>query len=97
MTRFYQNLLGKRPGLESTMPKAAALADAKRWLRELSAEQAQKLAASATDGVDRGDRGKGETLKLSVRTDREQSRVKEFRPYEHPRYWSAFILVGDPN
>jgi CHAT domain-containing protein len=29
MTRFYQNLLGKRPGLDKPMPKAEALAEAK--------------------------------------------------------------------
>jgi Flp pilus assembly protein TadD len=30
MTRFYQNLLGKRPGLTAAMPKAEALDEAKR-------------------------------------------------------------------
>jgi CHAT domain-containing protein len=36
MTRFYQNLLGKRPGLSQPMPKAEALDEAKRWLRGLT-------------------------------------------------------------
>jgi tetratricopeptide (TPR) repeat protein len=33
MARFYRNLLGKREGLKAPMPKAEALAEAKRWLR----------------------------------------------------------------
>ena len=33
MARFYRNLLGKREGLTAPMPKAEALAEAKRWLR----------------------------------------------------------------
>src|SRR5262249_18627506 len=36
MARFYQNLLGKRSDLSQPLPKAEALAEAKRWLRELS-------------------------------------------------------------
>src|SRR5262249_59628515 len=32
MTRFYQNLLGQRPGLSRPLPQAAALDDAPRWL-----------------------------------------------------------------
>ena len=37
MERFYQNLLGKRPGLSQPMPKAEALDEAKHWLRSLGA------------------------------------------------------------
>src|SRR5262249_18821189 len=36
MARFYQNLLGRRPGLSQPMPKAEALDEAKRWLRGLT-------------------------------------------------------------
>src|SRR5262249_32633601 len=39
MTRFYQNLLGQRPGLAQPLPKAEALQEAKAWLRDLSADQ----------------------------------------------------------
>ena len=35
MQRFYANLLGRRPGLSSPMPKAEALREAKAWLRGL--------------------------------------------------------------
>jgi CHAT domain-containing protein/tetratricopeptide (TPR) repeat protein len=50
MTRFYQNLLGKRPGLSRPLPKDAALDEAKRWLQELTVDKAgTELAA-----LDRG-------------------------------------------
>jgi CHAT domain-containing protein len=35
MTRFYENLLGKRPGLEAPLGKVEALREAKGWLRNL--------------------------------------------------------------
>jgi CHAT domain-containing protein len=98
MTRFYQNLLGKRAGLDQPMGKAKALAEAKEWLRELTAEEATKLTAAATDGVIRPSRGKGEPLNLIVPvTDPKHPTTKTSRPFAHPRYWSAFILIGDPN
>ena len=40
MTRFYQNLLGQRLGLGQPLPKADALDEAKRWLRDLTAAEA---------------------------------------------------------
>ena len=43
MTRFYQNLLGRRPSLERSLPKAEALAEAKQWLRSRSASDVQRL------------------------------------------------------
>ena len=50
MARFYQNLLGKRPGLSRPMPKAEALREAKQWLRNLTADEVgSELAA-----LDRG-------------------------------------------
>jgi CHAT domain-containing protein len=98
MTRFYENLLGKRPDLERPMPKAAALAEAKNWLRNLSGEEALKLAAAATHGVVRGERAKGHRLNLALpRQDAQPPASKESRPFAHPRYWSAFILIGDPH
>ena len=47
MQRFYANLLGRRSGLAEPMPKAAALAEAKAWLRGLTAK--------ASDPRSRGD------------------------------------------
>ena len=43
MTRFYQNWLGKRQGLNEGMPKAEALREAKQWLRGLTGEQVKNL------------------------------------------------------
>src|SRR5262249_36374757 len=39
MTRFYQDLLGRRAGLTGPLPKAEALDEAKRWLRELTGDE----------------------------------------------------------
>ena len=63
MTRFYENLFGEyedeRKGrVGEAMPKAEALQEAKRWLREHTDEYGN-------------------------------------RPYEHPYFWSAFVLIGD--
>jgi CHAT domain-containing protein len=44
MVRFYENLLGGRGGLKTPMAKAEALAEAKRWLRNLTAKEAETLA-----------------------------------------------------
>ncbi len=98
MTRFYQNLLGKRDGLKQPMGKARALAEAKEWLRELSKEESEKLLTAAQKGVDRPNRGKDEVLKPVTRTaDSKEPAGKRGKPFAHPRYWSAFILIGDPN
>jgi tetratricopeptide (TPR) repeat protein len=84
MQRFYQNLLGSRTGLDQPMPKAEALGEAKLWLRELPAEQVQKLLEQLPSG-ERGERVKARAPAGSA------------KPYAHPHYWAAFILIGDPN
>jgi CHAT domain-containing protein len=50
MERFYQNLLGKRSGLDKPMPKAEALAEAKEWLRKLTAKEVDAELARSTGG-----------------------------------------------
>jgi CHAT domain-containing protein len=93
MVRFYENLLGKREGLKTPLGKAEALREAKQWLRTLSREQALKRLASLVDGLPRGERG-------SVRKAlpvRKPDAKKEDRPFAHPYYWAAFVLVGNPN
>jgi CHAT domain-containing protein len=86
MVRFYQNLLGKREGLAKPLPKAEALAEAKRWLRGLPREEAERLvkALPAASRVDKA-RDPGPPVAAAA------------RPFEHPYYWSAFILIGDPD
>lgn len=65
--------------------------EAKRWLRNLSAEEALSLSAKISNGVARGARGKGVDLKV-VATE-----IKDAKPFAHSKYWAAFILIGDPN
>jgi tetratricopeptide (TPR) repeat protein len=84
MTRFYQNLLGKRDGLSNPMPKAEGLREAKMWLRGLTRESADAA-----------------TLELNHFSrsglHREAGRYIGDHPYEHPHFWAAFVLVGDPD
>ena len=84
MTRFYQNLLGKRDGLKQPLPKARALAEAKQWLRSLTPQEAERL-LKALPSSERG-------MKEGTISPPKQAKL-----YEHPYYWSAFILLGDPN
>jgi tetratricopeptide (TPR) repeat protein len=87
MVRFYQNLLGQRPGLEAPLGKAAALAEAKTWLRRLSSAEARTLKAN----LRQGSRGTEEPRPA----EGVQVEVSD-RPYQHPYFWAGFILVGDP-
>jgi CHAT domain-containing protein len=93
MTRFYQNLLGKRPGLSQPMPKADALDEAKRWLRNLTAEEVGSELATL-------ERGKVRPLaKVDGPSPHDASLASKptgVRPYAHPYYWASFILIGDP-
>jgi CHAT domain-containing protein len=93
MARFYQNLLGRRSGLSGPMPKAEALHEAKQWLRDLTADEVGgELAA-----LDRGEPrklidGSGGAAKGASSS----AKAGGMRPYAHPYYWAAFVLVGDP-
>ena len=85
MTRFYENLLGARPGLRE-MPKAEALREAQRWLRTRTRDEVKKRIAKLP---------RSERATVRERTPTGVSR--KTRPYEHPYYWAAFILIGDPD
>jgi CHAT domain-containing protein len=94
MTRFYQNLLGKRPGLSTPFPKAAALDEAKRWLRNLTADEAGTALAALERGTVRPlvDEADGPAPRAASST----AQPAGVRPYAHPYYWASFILIGDP-
>jgi hypothetical protein len=79
MVRFYQNLLGKRKGLKKPLPKAEALREAKHWLRNLSAKEV----TSAVGSLPRG--------KVVPR----RAARKEAKPFAHPAYWAAFLVIGE--
>ncbi len=94
MSRFYQNLLGKRPGLSQPMPKAEALHEAKAWLRNLTADEV----GSELTALDRGEPRKLAKGSGGVAQGASPSaKAGEVRPYAHPYYWAAFVLVGDPD
>jgi hypothetical protein len=94
MTRFYQNLLGKRSGLSQPLPKAEALDEAKRWLRELTVDEAGTELAALDRGTVRPlvDEANGP----APRAVSSSSQPAGVRPYAHPYYWASFILIGDP-
>jgi CHAT domain-containing protein len=84
----------KGVGLVS-LPKAAALREAKEWLRKLPRDQALRVAADVSQGVERG---KGRpTGKLLPELPKPTPEAKEDCPYAHPYYWAAFVLTGDPD
>jgi CHAT domain-containing protein len=91
MERFYANLLGARPGVARAMPKAESLAEAKAWLKSVTREQVTKLQASLSPDDSRSKGApKREPAAPGLPADAED------RPYAHPFYWAAFVLVGDP-
>src|SRR5262249_25572727 len=86
MIRFYENLLGKRDGRAGSVSdrsKAEALREAKHWLRNLTADEVQQWAAALPAG-ERGERARPPAARSAA------------RPYAHPYYWAAFILIGGP-
>jgi hypothetical protein len=92
MTRFYQDLLGARPGLSRPMPKAEALAEAKAWLRGLRGPEAAVLAAESSGGEARA---AGATRRKPAQPPSPTGSADD-RPYADPYYWASFILIGDP-
>jgi CHAT domain-containing protein/tetratricopeptide (TPR) repeat protein len=86
MTRFYENLLGTPEKTVKPLPRAEALAEAKRWLRGLRPDEVEQL---TKDLPTRGTRGRLEPRKAP-------EGPSPVRGYDHPYFWSGFILVGDP-
>jgi tetratricopeptide (TPR) repeat protein len=97
MLRFYENVLGSpaRKGLKGPLPRAEALAEARRWLRELPRRDAEALAAALRGGQLGDTVTRGTVVELDVR-ERPVKLPAGERPYAHPFYWATFVLVGDP-
>jgi CHAT domain-containing protein len=93
MDRFYRNLLGKREDGAKALSKAAALREAKQWLRSVPASEALAKLGEITNGVVRGERPVREEMQA---VPKPTDAVGDYKPYAHPRYWAAFILIGDP-
>jgi CHAT domain-containing protein len=83
MERFYRNLLGKRNGLSGPMPKAEALAEAKRWLRGAGPSEV----GAALAALPRGAIVRREAVKAGPSD----------HPYADPTYWAGFVLIGAPD
>jgi hypothetical protein len=95
MQRFYANLLGRRPGLSSPMPKAEALREAKAWLRGLRRAEALAVTAALSGGIERG-KGTKRRLPASFAAAIPGG-IDDDRPFASPHFWAAFVLAGDPD
>jgi CHAT domain-containing protein/tetratricopeptide (TPR) repeat protein len=89
MVRFYENLLGRRKGARP-LGRAQALQEARRWLRDLD----RKRAALLVGGLERGQL-RGTEEEVPPLADKEPALPGGERPFAHPAYWAAFVLVGD--
>ncbi len=76
------------------MPKAEALREAKQWLRSLTASQIDGELALLSRGDVRPLAKADGTTPPGAATSPNPSGV---RPYDHPYFWAAFVLVGDPD
>jgi CHAT domain-containing protein len=77
------------------MPKAEALAEAKRWLSRLGRNVALDLAGRLDEAAERS---KGAPRRQATGPPPViPPGLGDERPYAHPYYWAAFVLVGDPN
>jgi CHAT domain-containing protein len=93
MLRFYENLLGKRKGTRP-LGRAAALQEAKSWLRDLPRKEALTIAVALVKGKLAATRAS--EVELNVKDD-ELTLPTGARPFAHPAFWAAFTLLGDPD
>jgi hypothetical protein len=97
MQRFYTNLLGDRRDLKRPLTKAAALAEAKHWLRTLPRSEALATLATMTNGIVRGTGGKLRPARVSIPETAPKDHENGRPPFAHPYYWAGFVLVGNPD
>jgi CHAT domain-containing protein len=81
MLRFYQNLAADRR-INDRPSASKSLHEAKRWLRDLTNDQAVKILGEFEDST------RGITEQLPI--------AKESHPFQHPFFWAGFTLVGTP-
>lgn len=82
MQRLYENILVRK------QPKARALKAAQDWLRNLNRSEAGAALARLPRGVS--------NVAQPVQNTPSASGGAADRPYAHPYFWAAFVLVGDP-
>ncbi len=87
MARFYENILGTRPGMTGPLSKAAALHEAKLWLQKLTPDQVARLVTAQNSNTQ---------IPTSTQEDVATGHHVD-HPFEHPSYWAAFILIGVPD
>jgi CHAT domain-containing protein len=90
MQRYYQNILGKRAGLQGPMPRAEGLREAKQWLRTLTQAELEKQIAGLPGG------GELRSVKPAVPVVGDKPAANDC-PFAAPYYWAAFVLIGDPD
>lgn len=83
MTRFYSNWM------IWSLDKNASLREAQEWLRSLTEEQVQAYLQSPSAALN---------ACLTEKTPPQIPMVgsTKTRPFAHPYYWGAFVIVGDP-
>ena len=86
MRRFYQNLLGRRDSLDGPLGKAESLAEAKKWLRNLTIEDVDQLLDDLPPNV-----------RSTVERRRANVKIRLAKPFENPYFWAPFVLIGDRN
>lgn len=93
------------------LSKAEALFEAKQWLRNLPMAEARKLTVDLGRGASRGkgqtalpvvDFKHGTSALRELRTMKLADgreiplELPIEKPFDHPKYWAAFVLVGEP-
>ena len=76
------------------MPKAEALREAKAWLRGLTVDRVEASWPPFSVADVRPLAKVEDTTSPGAPASPESA---AHRPYDHPYYWAAFILIGDPN
>ncbi len=101
MSRFYANYLGRSESRREVdgesyaagepMGKLAALREARSWLRSLTADDRDRLTGASPHQI-------AEAATRDVAPPRGRTvptrAPRDARPYDHPYYWSAFVLYG---